>query len=500
MPPVIAKRERITVAILALGGQGGGVLADWIIAVAARNGYRAQGTSVPGVAQRTGSTVYYIEMIPRTPGDNRGEPVLALNPVPGDVDIVIASELMEAGRAILRGFVSAERTTLIGSTHRIYAISEKSALGTGTGNGDKILAAAERRSRRFIGFDMDAVASDAGSVISSIMFGALAGSGALPFSREDFEDAIRSGGKAVPANLRGFASGHDRAQMVAEAIESQSPLPEPTTETGRQFRQRIDDALPVAARPFALEGVRRLMDYQDADYARLYLDRVETIRQRDDGRDDWSLTRECARHLALWMAYEDTVRVADLKIRAERFARVESEVLVKPDQILSVTEYMHPRLQEACEILPAGIGRFILSRPALQRRLAPLFTRGRHVRTTGVRWFLALRLMAAMRVLRRRSLRYGEEQAGIEHWLAIAGEAAREDVALATEIIRLQRLIKGYSDTFERGLRHFEAVMREVPRTRGFADPAGRVRRLLDAALADEDGCALADEMAVKAG
>src|SRR5215469_16981970 len=107
-------RRRITIAILALGGQGGGVLADWIIALANREGYLAQGTSVPGVAQRTGATVYYIELFPKT----ARPPVLALSPMPGDVDIVIAAELMEAGRAILRGFVDRDRTTLITSTHR----------------------------------------------------------------------------------------------------------------------------------------------------------------------------------------------------------------------------------------------------------------------------------------------------------------------------------------------------------------------------------------------
>ena len=48
--------------MLAIGGQGGGVLVDWIIDVAERNGCFAQSTSVAGVAQRTGATIYYVEM------------------------------------------------------------------------------------------------------------------------------------------------------------------------------------------------------------------------------------------------------------------------------------------------------------------------------------------------------------------------------------------------------------------------------------------------------
>ncbi|CAN5321690.1 indolepyruvate oxidoreductase subunit beta family protein [soil metagenome] len=486
----MVKRERITVAILALGGQGGGVLADWIIDVAVRNGYRAQGTSVPGVAQRTGSTVYYIEMIPERSGDNRGEPVLALNPVPGDVDVVIASELMEAGRAILRGFVSAERTTLIGSTHRIYAISEKSALGTGTGSSAKILAAAERRSKRFVGFDMDAAASEAGSVISSIMFGALAGSGALPFARAHFEAAIHAGGKAVSANLRGFSLGIERAQVRVETIEAVVMPPEPTSAAGRELKVGIEARLPEAAWPFALEGVRRLMEYQDADYAAMYLDRLTALHARDDGGENWALTREGARHLALWMAYEDTIRVADLKVRASRFARVRDEVLVRADQVMAVTEYMHPRLREVCETLPAGIGRAILTRPRLRRWLEPMFSKGRHVQTTSLGWFLMLRMMAGMRAIRRMSLRYGEEQTRIEAWLDVTHRVARHDVRLAVEVIRTQRLIKGYGDTFERNLTSFNRVMAALPDLHG-SDAAPALRRLRDAALADDSGCAL---------
>ena len=51
-------------------------------------------------------------------------------PLPGDVDIVLASELMEAGRAVQRGLVTPDRTTLIASTHRVYSIAEKTAWAT----------------------------------------------------------------------------------------------------------------------------------------------------------------------------------------------------------------------------------------------------------------------------------------------------------------------------------------------------------------------------------
>src|ERR1051325_8235869 len=94
----------ITVAILAMGGEGGGVLADWIVDVAERSGYYAQTTSVPGVAQRTGATISYIELFSESASRAGGrDPVLAFMPIPGEEDVVSASGLMEMGRAIQRG-------------------------------------------------------------------------------------------------------------------------------------------------------------------------------------------------------------------------------------------------------------------------------------------------------------------------------------------------------------------------------------------------------------
>lgn len=490
-------RNRITIALLALGGQGGGVLADWIVDVANANGFVAQRTSVPGVAQRTGSTVYYIEMVRRAqPDSDLPPPVLAMMPVPGDVDIVIASELMEVGRAILRGFVTDDRTTLIGSTHRVYAISEKSALGDGMAAGARILEAAERRAVKFIGFDMDAAALGAGAVISSVMLGALAGSGALPFSIEAFKEAIRHGGKAVTANLDGFAIGIAYAGQRAAAQEEVTALPESSTATGASLKDRIHRTLPQVAYRLAIEGVRRVLEYQDAEYARLYLQRLERIVAVDDGTDDYRLTKATARHLALWMTYEDIIRVADLKVRGSRFARIAKEVMVAKGQLLRFTEYLHPRLQEICEVLPEAIGRSILQSTRLRRWLEPAFAKGRHVETTSLRWFLMFRLLASMRVGRRATLRYREEQRRIESWLGLAVETARSEVSLAAEIIQAQELLKGYGDTFERGMRSFAKVTGAARSLLGQSGAADRMRALRTAALADETGEALDSKLA----
>jgi indolepyruvate ferredoxin oxidoreductase, beta subunit len=485
-------RRPVSIAISALGGQGGGVLADWIVEVAERHSWLVQSTSVPGVAQRTGTTVYYLETCP--PPDGGAAPVFALMPVPGDVDVVVAAELMEAGRAVVRGFVSPDRTTLVASTHRVYGITEKSALGNGIADSAAVLAALKSEARRLVCFDMDKICGETGSVISSVLLGALAASGALPFAREAYEEAIRNGGVSVAASLKGFAAGFEHGMKAAPATVAVPPGAPPTSDAGRRLDQKVRGAFPAHLHGLIAEGVRRLMDYQDAAYAELYLERLAGALEWDTGADGvrrgFALTAQVARYLALWMSYEDTIRVADLKTRRRRFERFRDEVRAAPGQIVYVTEYMHPRYRELCETLPAGIGRWLESSPSAERILGGWFGRGRHFDTAKLSGFLPLYFLAALRRWRRATLRYRIEQERIAAWLGrIRASVGNYD--LAVEIAECQRLIKGYGDTHERGLRSYDAIMRVVDRDGARPDIAARVRRLRSAALADENGQAL---------
>ena len=483
----------ISIAIAALGGQGGGVLADWLVAVAELHGWIVQATSVPGVAQRTGTTVYYVEMS-AAPRDPVNRPVFALMPVPGDVDLVVAAELMEAGRAVVRGLVTPDRTTTVASTHRIYGITEKSALGDGIVDAKAVFAALEARSKRLISFDMQAVADEQNSVISSILFGAIAASGVLPFARALYEQAITQSGVAVQSNLAGFAAGFERALTRSPLTSLVPPGAAPTTELGRKLDARIKAEFPAHLHGLLQEGVRRLVDYQDGDYATAYLDRLHTIRECDQRAQGagghYALTATVARHLALWMSYEDTIRVADLKTRRKRFERVRDEVQAQSEQIVYMTEFMHPRFDEVCETLPAGLGAKLYASSRARRWFAPLFRKGRHIQTAHVGGFLLLYAVAGLRRWRRGTLRYRWEQQRIDAWLtrieALATRAGGYDVAI--ELAECQRLVKGYSDTHERGLKNFGVVVEAVQRLSDRADLAAIVKRLRTAALADEDG------------
>ncbi len=510
----------ISVLIAALGGEGGGVLTDWIIAAAARCDLPVQSTSIPGVAQRTGATTYYIEIYP-TPWRELGgkRPVLALSPGIGDVDMVVASEFLEAGRAIAGGFVTPERTLLIASTHRSHAIAEKMAMGDGRFDTARLTAAADKNARSHVLFDMDAAATAARAMINSVMLGAIAASGGLPISAEAFEAAIRAG-KSSDANLRGFRAGFEGAGRGAAMLDASSALaagsasvsPPPPYPPPQAGEGRVGDAGETPAVPGDLEseaarfgtaadivteGLRRLVDYQDLTYARLYLVRLAPIAEADaragaQGR----LVREVARHLALRMSYEDVIRVAQAKIAPERIARIVAQMGASPGESVAIVEFLKPGIAEMCSVLPSFIARPIIAM-AERRGWIDKLHWGMEIKTTSVSGYLRFLLLARLRRFRPRSHRYNQEQVAIEAWLALIAAGAAKSGALALEIAECARLIKGYGDTLKRGAANYAAIERQViqPILAGTIAPSRGVDAIASArvaALADPEGDSLA--------
>jgi indolepyruvate ferredoxin oxidoreductase beta subunit len=469
-PPERNLPERpITILIAALGGEGGGVMADWLMEAATNSDLPAQATSIPGVAQRTGATTYYLEIYPARKRElGERSPVLSLTPSPGNVDIMVASELVEAGRAMMNGFVSPDRTTLIASTHRIYATVEKMQMADGRYEGERVIEAAKQLAQRSLLFDMRRLAQESGTVINAVLFGAIAGSGGLPLSREACEQAIRHGGRGAEASLRGFAAGYEIA--LGQRPPPGQPAP-PQRATELQEVMRL--------------AMKRLRDYQGERYAKLYESRMQPFLGGDE-----RLAAEVARHLALWMAYEDIIRVADLKTRASRFQRVRKEVGAKEGEPVVVIDYLKPGIEEFASVLPRYLGKTLVAW-AEKRGKLDAYNVGMHIKTSGVFGYLLVRSLAWLRPLRPLTYRYGEEQALIERWLGLVADAARRDPALALEVAECARLIKGYGETHRRGKANFLAIVDalvENPPTPDPAEQARAIRRAREAALADPEG------------
>ncbi|WP_376096897.1 indolepyruvate oxidoreductase subunit beta family protein [Roseomonas sp. CCTCC AB2023176] len=481
----------ISILISAMGGEGGGVLTDWIVSAAQRADLPVQGTSIPGVAQRTGATTYYVEVWPETHTSLAGRtPVFALGPGPGDVDVVIATELVEAGRCCERGFVSPDRTTLIAATRRVFATSEKSAMSDGRFDAERVMRTIREMPRRAVLFDPERLPPAARNTsLNALSLGVLAASLTLPIPHDAYRDAIRAG-VAPEANLRGFEAGLALADAPPPAANEDAPPP------ARGLPAMLRDAaltLPPEVLAVAEIALPRLADFQSEAYAALYLDRLKSVLAADPARSMTGggihrLSAEVARHLALWMAYEDVVRVAQLKSSRERFAEVRAEVRAKPGEPVRITEFLKPGADEIAALLPPSLGRRLRAwgerREARGAQNASL-----RLPSTTITGFLTMFALARLRRFRPLGLRYTEEQEAIESWLArIRSTAKSGDHALAVEITACATLLKGYGETQRRGRAGFAMVMSVADaQTSGDPTAAGRVARAREAALADPE-------------
>ncbi|HYD77795.1 indolepyruvate oxidoreductase subunit beta family protein [Ramlibacter sp.] len=504
----------ITLLVCALGGEGGGVLTEWLVDTARRAGYPAQATSIPGVAQRTGATTYYVEVFPLPLSQLGGrEPVFSLSPVPGALDALVSSELLETARQIGAGMASPERTRVLTSTARLLTVQERMQLGDGRADAGELLKLVQAFSREHQVFDMNAVAKECGTVVSAVLLGAIAGSGLFPFERRFYEEAVCGGvapeqaGGMAKASLRGFAKAFDivsRHQqqagylaqvMGADAPDSHLGADDPAlsvipTEAGIQ-------GFPEPVMEMARLGYARLLDYQDRAYADRYAERLRQVltaeREVDpDGAHAFAITREMARWLALWMAFDDIVRVADLKSRGSRRRRVQGEVKAADGDLLKVYDHFKPGVPEFAALLPPALAKRLVAwdRRRIAAGLEP-WALPLKVGTHTVLGMLALRTLAGLKGLRTRGSRFAFEQQMIDRWLGGVLQGTRRDWALGHELALCGRLIKGYGATNERGKASLLHVLDHLAGLPDAQAAAGAVAEARNAALDDDAGKAL---------
>lgn len=478
----------ICLLIGALGGEGGGVLADWLTEAATAEGYPVQRTSVPGVAQRTGATTYYLEILPTKRTDLGGkQPVFALFPNPGTLDLVVATEILEAGRAMERGFVTPDRTTLIASTHRIFAIAEKSVPADGRYDSDRIVAAANELAKQPILFDINALTREKNVSLNAVLLGMIAGAGVLPFGEDVFRGAVRAAGKAVAENLKGFEIGlaavREPPKIIAVSDKRATTHPSRLTE-------QANSMLPAALHAVAHEALPRLARFQNMAYAERWIARAADLAAAEQraGVPTGTVTVDAARHLAVWMSFEDIIRVAEVKSSGARRDQLMQDVGAKPGQVVRVTEFLKPGIPEWADMLPPGLGKRLR---AWGERGGRTMNVGLRIRSDTVLGYLALFVLARLRWWRPRTLRFAEENADIDAWLGALMTALPIDAALSREIAELPRLRKGYGETRSRGVGKYTEVMRAVvaPWLVGTppADAAIQLKKLRRQALSDAD-------------
>ncbi|MBC8267319.1 MAG: indolepyruvate oxidoreductase subunit beta family protein [Rhodospirillaceae bacterium] len=439
----MSSKDPLCVQIAALGGQGGGVLAEWLAEAARHAGYPGQMTSIPGVAQRTGATTYYFEMYPQAHCSEK--PVFCLSPDADGLDLMIAMEPLEATRALENGLIT-KRTTVLSATSRIYSMVEKSVAGDGAIGSDILFEALEGAAKNVALLDLDTISAKAGGPGNAAMFGAIAGSQILPMTEQDYQAAIRIKGVAVEASLEDFAAGYKRARAPKPVEPASTSLHFDKVPAG--FENEIA-ALPEMMRELAAHACANLLDYQNEAYVRLFLSRLKPFA---DAAGD--LIIEVVRRLGSWMAYEDVIRVAQLKTRPGRLARIRGEIGIDQEAPLQVTEFLKPGREEFASLMPFAIGERMMKKHSSRST----FGMALRLPTTTVFGFGVLKVLAGLRWWRPRTYRYQYEQKAIECWLGAVEEAMKIAPELSFATTELAVLARGYGGVRARGMEKLDEL------------------------------------------
>lgn len=423
---------------------------NWILDCARKENLFVQGTSVPGVAQRTGSTSYYIEVCNKN-FEKGKEPILSLYPKPGRVDVVIASELLEAARVIEKGYVSPDRTILITSSSRTYTNIEKAHLADGRFDKDKILKTCNKMSKNFICLDLNNIASMYSTIVSAPMFGALSGAKVFPWTKEVCEDVFHKNdfGKN---SLEGFKYSYKQVLDNSINYIKENPSDDFIVENELENDSSFLSLLPKDLVNIILLGKKRCIDYQNDKYAKLYIIRIKRLIHSVNmtNKNIIPVIENIVRRLSLWMTYEDIPRVAQLKIKPERFSKIKQEIKLQNNQILLIQDIFKPGINEIGAMLPRKIGSWFIRNNKIMSFL-PFIGKGMKINSLTIFGFLILRFLSVFRYIRTASLRYREEQENIEKWLNNIGIALEKSINFAEGLADMPQILKGYGDTWERG-------------------------------------------------
>ena len=181
-----------TILLVGVGGQGTSLAGQLLAMVAADAGLDVKVSEIHGMSQRGGSVSTVVRV---------GEKVESMVCDPGCADIVVAFEAVEALRA--QQFLR-DGGTMFVNDEQIVPVSVNVGNFTMPADTEERLAAIGA-----VRIDAGEIARAAGSPKSTnvVLVGAL--STALPFSVEEWQDAIRRRvpPKTIDANLEAFAKG-----------------------------------------------------------------------------------------------------------------------------------------------------------------------------------------------------------------------------------------------------------------------------------------------------
>lgn len=454
----------LKILIPAVGGQGGGVLTEWLVNALLNSDYEVQSISLPGLAQRGGSAVYYIEAYKYNLHNGTTPIIFSQYPIPGDVDIILCQEFLELGRILEQGYGS-KKTTIISSTHRVYSTLEKLPVSSGIYSEEKLHIIANEFSSEFIGLNALGLAKHNKMddlAVNAILLGALCASHSIPLGIEDLKSSIDKVGIAVKNNLRAFEIGYDyvannSATNVKDKIDFARYIDEKEISTKNIYKEDfkniaeyIDNHFTEKLKIYLIEAVHRLIDYQNPKYARNYLDTISKVIKEDKSQDS-DISKEFVKNLALLLSYEDGIRVAELKIKSLRFSKIKDEMQIKDNQIFNVIDYLKPDAYEIYGLLP----NIIISPLITIINITPLnrlkrkqkdITFAQKPETTSFFGFVRLFLLTKIKFLRPYSHRFANEHKVIDKYIESTLKYTDINSSLGASVAKSGSLIKGYGD------------------------------------------------------
>lgn len=467
----------IKILIPAVGGQGGGVLTEWIYQALLLESYEVQTISLPGLAQRTGSTVYYIEAYP---AEVSNKIIFSQYPVPGDINIIVAQEFLELGRVLEQGYGS-NKTTIVSSTHRVYSTLEKLPISGGIYSDEKLSAIARQFSSKFIGINSLEIARTNGLgdlAINAILLGVLSASNTIPISKDSFIKSIENANVAVESNLNAFDVGYEyfiKSDISAKELKSDSEnfgaysISDKDNEKLYELFKNLEGVYPSYLNSLLKEALVRLSDYQDVEYATKYLGLINEIKsiEKKNSEKEFKLLEIVIKNLALMMSYEDGIRVSELKVRSSRFARIEEEMSIKGNQVYSVRDYLKPDAEEIYGLLPN-----ILVRPVVRFMDSDIFKRiwkkdklltlGQTPRTNSFFGYLRLWTLSRFKFIRPYSYRYKNEHLIIKKYIESIEKYGNSDYELGCIVAKSGSIIKGYGKVRRRTINTFHRFLDNV--------------------------------------
>jgi indolepyruvate ferredoxin oxidoreductase beta subunit len=444
------RKQSLRVLIGTVGGQGGGVLSDWLIHGLLNANWNAVSIGLLGLSQRAGTVTYYCE----ASSDKEEKIVNSMFAMPGDVNLFIGQELLELGRLLSAGYASND-CVIVGNLGRTYTTLEKMPAENGVYDSSIITNAAEKLSPQN-NYLIDAPAYVTAHHLqhltsNAFLLGIVVASPVIDLPTEPFVKAIRDSEVNVKGNIQAFELGYQMFKdgKIHTGINQYQKEDQLLPNTTFASTSEADDLFEKIKSNCSKEitgsiefACQRLEDYQDKAYVESYLEMIDNLRSKSSVRAE--TVGAFSKNAALWLSYEDIPRVGQLKTRPDRFAKVFKEHGIQSQHSVKITDYFVPDIEQLVGMLPRPLARLVkkiglIFSDDFDNKSFPL-----RIQSTSVFGYWSLRLLSMGRYWRRSSLRHQYEMSKFNFWFDSLRKIQDESPAVAQIVAELGRVVKGY--------------------------------------------------------